>query len=243
MGTRRGLLFSVSWYSLAAIAHLARRRLEELHGLPLPARPRRGRQLARRRQDRRRVVPQARARLGRGALRQRLGHRRRHRAGPRHLHLRLRRQLAPGFRHHRPAGLCLGARLEELLPSAGVASQYRRRRTGHDRRSPNAPKATPRRPAPAEGWTRAALAPRHLGRHPRPLPHRSGLVLHHRLVRHLPRRQGLPHREHSRRLLDSLPRRRPRQLLRRRLLQLADPPRLAGARRAQARSSSSAASA
>ena len=104
---------SVAWYSWPPSPPRSPRACE-LHGLPLRARPGRGRQLARRHQGRVGVVPAARERVGGGALRQRLvGRRRRSRPGSSCRSTPVR-QLAPGVHPHRRARVRLAARLPRV---------------------------------------------------------------------------------------------------------------------------------
>ncbi len=81
-----------------------------------------------------------------------------------------------------------------------------------------------------------AAAAADLGLHPVEDLHRPGVVLHHRLVRHLPGEPRLQHRGGPARLLGAVPGGRCRQLLRRGRLELADRPRLVGERRRARRS-------
>ncbi|MBK7926964.1 MAG: MFS transporter [Bryobacterales bacterium] len=104
----------------------------------------------------------------------------------------------------------------------GLAPLRRRTRPRRRRRTLRHPRL-PRRPHPL---ARPPRLPPNLGRHRRPRPLRPRLVLHHRLVRHLPHLQRLQTRGKPPRLLGPLPLRRPRQLRRRRPLQLLSPPRL-----------------
>ena len=80
IGTRNGLTIAVAFYSVAAMLTSLATGFKSLAGLPLPARPRRIGELARRDEGRLRVVPAARQRMGGRAVRLRLVDRRRARA-------------------------------------------------------------------------------------------------------------------------------------------------------------------
>ena len=81
----------------------------------------------------------------------------------------------------------------------------------------------------------AAAAAADVGDPDRQGPDRPGLVLHHRLVRDLPRDPRLPARGQPARVLGPLHGRGPRQLRRRRVVELPDQARLAGRSRAEDR--------
>ena len=90
-----------------------------------------------------------------------------------------------------------------------------------------------RTPSVRASLPRAAAPAPDLGLHHLQDVHRPRLVLHHRLVRDLPRGQGLQARGEPDRLLGPVHRRRPRQLLRRRALQPPHQARLERGRGAQ----------
>ena len=194
VGTRQGLSVAVLWYSVAAMLTSLAVGLKSFAALPLPARRRRGGQLAGRDEGGLGVVPAPRERLGGRAVRQRIVGRRGDRAGPRAVAVPHLRHVAAGVRHHRRARPALAAALPAVLPPAREPSLDLRRgarlhpgrpRAGRGRRADAAP-------APARCRRSRLLGLRQTwGIIARQGAHRSGLVLHHRLVRDLPRRPRL----------------------------------------------------
>src|ERR1035438_7068150 len=117
------------------------------------------------------------------------------------------RQLAPRLRRDGNARLQLDAGVAAILPSAGDSSPARGRgaRIYTERQGGRGREWSGSAPTVARPARHAA----DLGHHTRAGAHRPGLVLCRRLVRDLPGVEGIPPGERSRRLLDSLPGRRP----------------------------------
>ena len=226
VGTRKGLTITVIWYSIAALLTSLASGLRGfclfrfLLGAGESANgPGATKAVAE-------WFPQARARMGRCPIRQRFLGRWRRRAVPGPLALPGLWRVETRLRLHRHPGFPLADRLASALPSSGEPSSYPRIRTADDpERQSGRGSIVLASPGGSLGTTAAPATD--LGRYRRPVAYRSRLVLHRRLVRHLPGREGHPDRTGSSGLLDSLHRRRSGQFLRRRHLQLADPPRLA----------------
>ena len=229
LGTCRGLSLDGAVVLGRRDGDVAGRRAAQLRRVPLSARARRGRQLAGRDQGRVGMVPAPRERLGGRPVRQRVIGRRRaravHRAGIYHAFGSWR----PAFVAHRRARLRVAAALPRVLPASRgspAALGGRARRTSSRARD----RCTPHERAGPHGAAvrDAAASAADLGLHPLEELHRPGVVLHHRLVRDLSRGQGLPARREPARLLGAVPRRRCRQLLRRRRVEHPHRARLVG---------------
>ena len=181
VGTRTGLSIAVLCIRRRD-AHVAGRRPEVVRRVPVPARPRRSGQLAGRNQSGVRVVPAPRERLGGRAVRQRIVDRRGHRAAARPLAVPRVRHVAARLRHHRIVRLHLAVAVPAGVPPArnasvdfGGGTRLHPGRSGADRAGgrPAGADVTPARAAPD------------VGHHHRQDADRSGVVPHHRLVRHL----------------------------------------------------------
>ena len=194
LGTRVGLSLAVAWYSVAAMATSLAGGLRSFCAFRFLLGLGEAGQLARRDQGGLRMVPAARERVGGRAVRQRLVDRRaRSRRSSCSALYHCVRQLAAGVHHHRRArvrrGCCCSSRcIGSPRIIRGSRAEERADILAQPRRS-------------ARGRRRDAAASCRIGTLLR-LPqtwgyvisktlHRSGVVLHHRLVRDLPRQPRL----------------------------------------------------
>ena len=190
VGTRRGLSLAVAsaTRSSAMLTSLADG-LPELLRVPLPARPGRSGQLARRDEGRLRVVPAARERLGGGALRQRIVDRRAR--SRRSSCSALPARSAAGGRRSSITGRArvpLDAAVPMALPHArGASAAVAGGASRHPGESRADASAQPTRRARSCSYRVLLPLPQTWGIVIGKALHRSGLVLHHRLVRDLPR--------------------------------------------------------
>ena len=158
--------------------------LRSFAGVPIPAGPGRSGQLARRNEGSVRVVPAARERMGRRAVRQRIVNRRGRRPVSRPLALPLVRNVASRLRHRRIVRVPLAAAVSVDVPQPRDSSAGFPRRSVQEilaDREADQPAADETRPA--HYVLRPAEAAADVGDRHRQGADRSGVVPHHRLVR------------------------------------------------------------